>query len=58
MSKPDPARFNRRQTLGLIAGLPLLAAGTRAQAKSDITFDELDASLRDGPGGHRLLPSF
>jgi hypothetical protein len=41
MSKPDRARFNRRQTLGLIAGLPLLAAGTRAQAKSDITFDEL-----------------
>lgn len=41
MSKPDQARFNRRQALGFIAGLPLLAAGTRAQAKSDITFDEL-----------------
>lgn len=41
MSKADRAHFNRRQTLGLIAGLPLLAAGTRAQANSDITFDEL-----------------
>lgn len=46
MSKPERVRFNRRQTLqtmtlGLIAGLPLLATGTRAQASSDITFDEL-----------------
>ncbi|AYM08308.1 hypothetical protein G6L26_021460 [Agrobacterium radiobacter] len=41
MSKADRAQFNRRQTLGLIAGLPLLAAGARAQANSDITFDEL-----------------
>ncbi|MDP9838441.1 hypothetical protein J2T09_003209 [Neorhizobium huautlense] len=47
MSKPVQARFNRRQTLqtmglGLIASLPLLATGTRAQAaNSDITFDEL-----------------
>ncbi len=46
MSKPERVRFNRRQTLqtmtlGLIAGLPLLATGTRAQANSDITFDEL-----------------
>jgi hypothetical protein len=47
MSKPVQAGFNRRQTLqtmtlGLIAGLPLLAAGTRTQAADrDITFDEL-----------------
>lgn len=47
MSKLVQARFNRRQTLqtmglGLIAGLPLLTTGTRAQAaESDITFDEL-----------------
>lgn len=41
MSKPDQARFNRRHTLGLIAGLPLLVAGTRAQAKSAISFGEL-----------------
>lgn len=42
MSKPVKARFNRRQTLGLIAGLPLLAAGRRVEAAdSDITFDEL-----------------
>lgn len=46
MNKPVQARFNRRQTLqtmglGLIAGLPLLAAATRAKANDDITFDEL-----------------
>ncbi len=47
MSKSVQARFNRRQTLqtmtlGLFAGLPLLAAGRRAEAAdSDITFDEL-----------------
>ncbi len=46
MSKLVEARFNRRQTLqtmslGLIAGLPLFAAGSRAHAESPISFDEL-----------------
>ncbi len=45
MKKPHPARFNRRQTLtmtlGLVSGLPLLANAGRAEANSDITFDEL-----------------
>lgn len=41
MSKPDLARFNRRHALGLMASLPLLTVGDRAQAKSSITFDEL-----------------
>jgi hypothetical protein len=41
MEKPRKAQFNRRQALSLIAGLPLLTAGSRAEAKSDITFDEL-----------------
>ncbi|GGG03499.1 MULTISPECIES: hypothetical protein [Rhizobium] len=45
MNKLHPARFNRRQaltmTLGLVSGLPLLAAAGRAEANNDITFDEL-----------------
>ncbi len=45
MKKLHPARFNRRQaltiTLGLMSGLPLLATARRAEANSDITFDEL-----------------
>lgn len=45
MKKLHPARFNRRQaltmTLGLVSGLPLLATAGRAEANSDITFDEL-----------------
>ena len=45
MKQLHPARFNRRQaltmTLGLMSGLPLLAAAGRAQANSDMTFDEL-----------------
>lgn len=45
MKKLYPARFNRRQTLtmtlGLVSGLPLLANAGRAEANSDITFDEL-----------------
>lgn len=46
MSKLDQARFNRRQTLqtmtlGLMAGLPLFSAATRARAESPISFDEL-----------------
>jgi len=45
MNKLHPAHFNRRQaltmTLGLVSGLPLLAAAARAEANNDITFDEL-----------------
>ncbi|TNM61702.1 hypothetical protein [Aliirhizobium smilacinae] len=41
MDKLRSATFSRRQTLGLIASVPLIAAGSRAEAKSDITFDEL-----------------
>lgn len=41
MGNSLPARFNRRQTLGLIAGLPFLAAGRTAWADNAINFDEL-----------------
>jgi hypothetical protein len=45
MSKPDQARFDRRQTLtltlGLLAGFPILASSRRAMAEDAITFDEL-----------------
>lgn len=45
MKQLNPARFNRRQaltmTLGLVSGLPMVAAAGRASANSDITFDEL-----------------
>jgi hypothetical protein len=45
MSKPDQARFDRRQTLtltlGLLAGFPILTFSRRARAEDVITFDEL-----------------
>jgi hypothetical protein len=45
MSKPDQARFDRRQTLtltlGLLAGFPILTSSRRARAEDAITFDEL-----------------
>jgi hypothetical protein len=41
MGKSHQARFNRRQTLGLLAGLPLLATGRQAWADSAISFNEL-----------------
>lgn len=42
MKKQSQARFNRRQTLGLMAGMPLLvAAGSVRAADRDLTFDDL-----------------
>jgi len=41
MQKLFQAQFNRRRTLGLMAGLPFLAAAGGAEASEDLTFDDL-----------------